>query len=148
MPKTEAYHRYEYPGIHKAILHAFRGLWFYAQKAGFGPPLYTCGYRCWLRNEQKQRTTKNHMGKAIDIDFALNDGEGKREDLDRCNRVRGLLVEKSNFQIGWGAANHKSLEPSDIAPTWVHMDVRCFGPNFLEDKYFVKKEEELNSMEV
>ena len=49
---------------------------------------------------------------------------------------RGLLVEKSNFQIGWNGRNKKSLEPSSIAPTWIHMDVRSFSKKYLQEKYF------------
>ena len=142
--KIEAYHRYEYPGIHRAILHAYRGAWFYARRAGHGDPMLTCGYRCWIDNEQKGRRSTNHMGKALDIDFPLRSGEDKRDDANRCDQVRGLLVEQGHFQIGWAANNRKALEPSRIAPTWIHMDVRCFAPRFLEDRFFVKSLEELD----
>ena len=27
-----------------------------------------------------------------------------------------------------------------IAPTWIHMDVRCYEPRYLADEYFVKSE--------
>lgn len=140
---------YEYPGIHKAIIHAYRALWFYGRKAGFGEAIITCGYRCWINNSKNNRTSTNHMGKAIDCDFPLKRGEEKRDDLNRCNSARGLLVEKSNFQIGWLASNVKSLEPSDIAPTWIHMDVRQMAhANYLKDKYFVKSSKDLDSMEI
>ena len=45
-PEIEAYHRREYPGIHKAILHAFRAAQFYGGLAGEPPLVVTCGYRC------------------------------------------------------------------------------------------------------
>jgi hypothetical protein len=85
------------------------------------------------------------MGKALDIDFPLAPGEDKRDDQLRCDRARGLLVELANFQVGWGANDRKALEPSDIAPTWIHMDVRCFQPKYLEDKYFVASNEQLDA---
>jgi hypothetical protein len=145
-PQIEAYNRYEYPGVHKTIIHSLRALWYYGRKTGFGELTITCGYRCWVNNTQKSRTSTNHMGKAIDCDYPLKPGEDKRADCNRCDAARGLLVEKSNFQIGWLASNVKALEPSDIAPTWVHMDVRQMASNYLNDKYFVKNSNDLDSL--
>lgn len=145
-PQIEMYNQYEYPGIHKAIINSFRGLWFYGRKAGFGELIITCGYRCWINNAQNQRTSTNHMGKAIDCDYALKPGEDKRADCNRCNAARGLLVEKSNFQIGWYASNVKALEPADIAPTWIHMDVRQMASQYLTDNYFVKNVNDLDTL--
>ena len=85
------------------------------------------------------------MGKALDCDFSLKEGEDKRDDSIRCDKFRGKLVENSNFQIGWYGRNKKSLEPSNIAPTWIHLDVRSFTQNYLQEKYFVKTEQELDS---
>jgi Putative peptidoglycan binding domain len=137
-PAVEAYHKYEYPGIHKATLNSYRAAQFYAQKAGHDLPILNSGYRCMTDNEQRGRETTNHMGKALDLDFPVRRGETKRDDCERCDSVRGLLVEKCEFQIGWGANNRKALEPSNIAPSWIHMDVRCYAPKYLEDKFFVK----------
>lgn len=142
--KIEAFHRYEYPGIHKAILHTFRAVQFFAQEAGHGVPFFTCGYRCWVNNDNKGRKSTNHMGKALDCDLPMNPGDTKRDDMNRCDAVRGILVEKSNFQIGWGAANRKALEPSNIAPSWIHMDVRSYAPKYLEDRFFIKSSDELD----
>jgi len=136
-PPIEAYHHREYPGVHKAILHAFRAAAFYAERAGTLRPILTSGYRCWIHNEMKGRTSTNHMGKALDLDFPTVPGEDKRDDCNRCDRTRGILVEKGDFQIGWGAGNRKALEPSNIAPTWIHMDVRCYEPKYLADEFFV-----------
>ncbi len=143
-PKTEAYHRREYPGIHKAILQSFRAAKFYVTQAGFDMPFLTSGYRCWIHNEQKNRKSTNHMGKALDLDFPLRPGEDKRDDCNRCDSVRALLVEKCGFQIGWAAGNKKALEPSSIAPSWIHMDVRCYSEKYLSTKYFVKNSKELD----
>jgi hypothetical protein len=137
-PRVEQNAKYEYPGMHKAILHAFRGASFYLQRAGFPAPTVTSGYRCWTCNEQKGRTSTNHMGKAIDIDFPLRGSEDKRDDMLRCEKGRGVLVELANFQVGWSASNRKSLEPSDIAPTWIHMDVRSYEPKYLQSRFFVR----------
>lgn len=129
----EKSNRYEYPGIHRMILWAARAAFFYMPQHRFS---FTSGYRCSVDNQKNNRTTTNHHGKAVDLDIALLPGEGKREDLDKCNAVRGLLVELSNAQVGWAAKNRKALEPPDIAPTWVHYDVREYEPEYLRDSFF------------
>lgn len=144
-PEIEAYHLFEYPGIHKAILQSYRAAQFYAKGTDFGTPFLTSGYRCHVNNKNKGRKSTNHMGKALDCDFDLKEGEDKRDDANRCDKFRGQMVEKSNFQIGWHGWNKKSLEPSNIAPTWIHMDVRSFSKKYLQEKYFVTTEQELNN---
>jgi len=143
-PHVEAFHRREYPGIHKAILHAYRAACFYLDGAGFPIPGLTSGYRCWIHNDSKGRKSTNHMGKALDLDFPILPGEDKRDDGIRCDEARGVLVEKAGFQIGWHGSNRKALEPSNIAPTWIHMDVRCYAPNYLADEHFVKSSDLLD----
>ena len=64
--------------------------------------------------------------------------------MQRCEQVRGILVAKSGFQVGWLAKNRKALEPSALAPTWVHADVRTYDSNYLADRFFVKSSEEVN----
>jgi len=140
--RTEAYHRYEYPGIHRMILWACRAAMFYGKARGWAFGVNS-GYRCSEDNRQHGRSSTNHMGKAIDMDI-LNP-PSKPDDMRRCNELRGLLVEKANAQIGWGAANRKSLEPETIAPTWVHYDVRSYDAKYLADRYFVKTLAELDA---
>ena len=70
-----------------------------------------------MDNQQNNRTTTNHHGKAVDLDIALQPDESKRADRDKCDAVRGRIVELSNAQVGWGAKNRKALEPPDVAPT-------------------------------
>jgi hypothetical protein len=147
-PEIEAYHQLEYPGIHKAILHSYRAAQFYAKHQKLELPFFTSGYRCHINNDKKKRKSTNHMGKALDCDFPLGANEDKRDDTIRCENFRGLLVEKSNFQIGWNGRNKKSLEPSHIAPTWIHMDVRSFSPKYLDEKYFVTTEQALDSNDI
>ena len=132
-PKVEAYHLYEHPGIHRMLLWAARALKFYLPHYNF---VINSGYRCAEHNIQKGRTSTNHHGKAVDLDVPRGPGEDKRDDMLRCDEIRGLTVERSAAQIGWSARNRKSLEPSDIAPTWVHYDVRSYDRRYLADKYF------------
>jgi hypothetical protein len=56
--------------------------------------------------------------------------------MRKCDAIRGVLVERAHAQIAWDAANRKALEPSHIAPTWVHYDVRCYESKYLQDRMF------------
>jgi hypothetical protein len=132
---VEAYYRYEYPGVHRMILWAYRAAQFYAKDIGWKLTINS-GYRCSIDNMNHGRSSTNHCGKAIDVD--IMNPASKMIDMQNCDRMRGLLVEKANAQIGWGAKNRKSLEPREIAPTWVHYDVRSYDPKYLDDSFFVK----------
>jgi len=132
-PHAEAYHRYEYPGMHRMLLWAARGIFFYHPEHKF---LITSGYRCSVDNDQRGRSSTNHHGKAIDLAIVLRRGEDQRAGMAKCDAVRGRIVETAHGQIGWDATNCKALEPSSLAPTWVHYDVRCYEPKYLGDEMF------------
>ena len=139
-PKEEAFHRYEYLGIHRMILWAVRALFFYMPEHKFQ---FNSSYRCSVDNLNHGRKSTNHHGKAVDV--PLKPGETKRDDMEKCDRIRGPLVETANAQIGWGGTNRKSLEPRDIAPTWVHYDVRQYERKYLDDKFFVTTNKDLDN---
>ncbi len=141
-PAVEAYHLYEYPGVHRMLLWAVRAAMFCMPEYKF---VITSGYRCQEQNKIKGRSSTNHHGKAIDLDVPGQPGEDHRDDMLRCNSIRGKLVELASAQIGWSAANRKALEPPDIAPTWVHYDVRCYEPKYLEDRFFCRTLAELDA---
>lgn len=132
-PRAEAYHRYEYPGIHRMLLWALRAVFHYLPEYRFA---VSSGYRCGIHNEQKQRASTNHHGKAVDLVIARRAGESGRDDMIKCDAARGRIVELTGAQIGWAAPNCKALEPSSIAPTWIHFDVRCYEPPYLRDEMF------------
>ena len=132
-PKLEAYHRYEYPGVHRMLLWAVRAALFYMPQHKF---VVTSCYRCEIDNQRRGRTSTNHHGKAIDLDIVLRPDQDKREDMILCDAARGRIVETADAQIGWSARNRKALEPSSIAPTWVHYDVRCYERKYLADAMF------------
>jgi hypothetical protein len=132
-PATEPFHRYEYPGMHRMLLWAVRAARFYAGPGGFA---ITSGYRCAFDNDDHGRSTTNHHGKAIDIVFAPRGRARARNAKAHCDAMRGLIVETADAQVGWHARNRKALEPADIAPTWVHYDVRCYEPKYLRDEFF------------
>jgi hypothetical protein len=132
-PHVEAFHRYEYPGMHRMLLWAVRGVFFYHPEHQF---VITSGYRCSVDNEQRGRNSTNHHGKAIDLGIVQERSEDKRDDMVKCDAVRGRIIETAQAQIGWDAPNCKALEPSSMAPTWVHYDVRCYEPDYLRDEMF------------
>jgi len=78
----EKSHMYEYPGMHQSLLWAVSALRFYTEnylhtvgREGDSRKGISSGYRCWydnerhLNHEKKPRSTTNHMGKAVDIQF-------------------------------------------------------------------------------
>lgn len=141
-PRTEAFYRYEYPGVHRLLLWAVRAARFYMGPGGFS---ITSGYRCSFDNADHGRSTTNHHGKAIDVVFAPRAGGKPRNAGADCDAARGRIVETADAQIGWGARNRKALEPSDIAPTWVHYDVRCYESKYLGDEMFCTTLEQLDN---
>jgi hypothetical protein len=141
-PKAEAFYKYEYPGVHRMILWAARAIMFYMPEHNF---TFNSSYRCSVNNAQKGRASTNHHGKAVDMDIILKPGETKQDDRDKCDGVRARLIETANAQIGWAARNVKALEPNNIAPTWVHYDVRCYDQKYLKDEYFCKNQKDLDN---
>jgi hypothetical protein len=140
--KVEALHRYEYPGIHRMLLWAVRAICLYLPEHSF---TITSGYRCSINNAVNKRTSTNHHGKAIDIDIVLKAGESKRDDMIKCEAARGRIVATGNAQVRWGAVNCKALEPPEIAPTWIHYDVRCYERKYLTDDVFCTTLEQLDN---
>ena len=118
-----------------------RAVFFYLPEHKF---VITSGYRCSVSNEQHGRSSTNHHGKAVDFNIVPRRGEDQREDMTKCEAVRGRIVETACGQIGWNAPNCKALEPSSIAPTWVHYDVRCYEPRYLQDRMFCRTRKQLD----
>jgi hypothetical protein len=137
----EKFHRYEYPGIHRMLLWTFRAAMFHAKPKGWQLTVNS-SYRCSVDSQQHNRKSTNHNGKAIDMDVV--NPATKEIDRQNSNALRQLLVDTANAQIGWDGRNKKALEPADIAPTWVHLDVRCYDRKYLDDKYFVKDQAALD----
>ncbi len=141
-PRTEMNYRYEYPGIHRMLLWAARAVFHYVPDRQF---TFNSGYRCSVDNTNHGRNTTNHHGKAVDLDIVLKPGENKMSDMANCDAVRGKIVETANGQVGWLATNRKSLEPANIAPTWIHYDVRCYEAQYLTDDAFCTSNAALNA---
>ncbi|MBD3344816.1 MAG: hypothetical protein GF401_07110, partial [Chitinivibrionales bacterium] len=159
--KAEAFHKYEYPGVHRSLLWAIRALSFYLESENDPKMkihiLYD-GYRCHDRNAQKGRTSTNHMGKAVDIHIATMNSSNQwyrpsdaSTNQKLCDKVRTLCKEKMSAQIRWNESNKLSMEPSKatkpneaLATTWVHIDVRSYNSTYLKDSFFCKSPESLS----
>ena len=147
--KYEAFHKYEYPGIHIAIFCAVAYINYYAKQLHGHDMTVTSGYRCHSDNEKKRRTSTNHMGKAIDA--KIPNAPGQIEASKKFyHKFQTSLVESSPnaFQIRWESANKVSFEPAKkekpeefIATTWIHADVRNYAKEYLADSYFHKGRE-------
>lgn len=161
LPHNEANHNYEYPGIHRSLLFGVKALQFYFSKQTvYTMDQVTSGYRCRFKNYK----TTNHQGKAIDIQFSKNG-------VPIRNQVRGNLLKLENIrddfyikylgaQKNWPDKNLFSTEPIDLLYypdgsvrydytfSWLHIDVRQFDSNHLEDKYFCKNSTGLNGKSI
>ncbi|OWP86565.1 hypothetical protein BWK60_08140 [Flavobacterium covae] len=157
-PHNEANHNYEYPGIHRSLLFGLKTLKFYfSQQTIYSLDLISSGYRCRFKNY----TTTNHQGKAIDIQFSKGDwkirGEQKKN-LETLRKIRDeFYIKYLGGQENWTNPNKFSIEPIDLLYkkngkvrfdhtfSWIHFDVRRFDSIYLEDKYFCKNSQSLNS---
>jgi GH24 family phage-related lysozyme (muramidase)/LysM repeat protein len=140
--KHVPYEGIEHPGMHRAVIWTFRAAKFYTEvkdKAlGYKFAGLSSGYRCWHRNIQTDRTSTNHMGKALDLQFK-KDGEIVRHSLLENLKTK-VFVNRMGAAPNW-TANKVSLEPISIAPGWVHCDVREFDPRYLKNRFFSKTKE-------
>ncbi len=135
---SEARHKYEYPGMHRGLLWSIAAFAFRITKhTEYGLQLDNIfsGYRCWHDNEAHGRKTTNHMGKACDLHIKIVSGKTMRQS---CDLARNFFKDHMAAQIGWSGSNRLSLEPGDIAPTWVHFDVRQYAANYLADSFFTQ----------
>lgn len=140
----------EYPGMHRALLWAFRASLFYAHEKDktltFKFLRVSSGYRCWYdnagflngrANSKTKRNSTNHMGNALDLQWT----EGKS--TIRCtgasvDKLREkIFVKRLGAQLGWEKANTASLETAeDGATNWVHLDVRELEPQYKDMRYY------------
>jgi hypothetical protein len=168
----EAFHKYEYPGMHQSLLWAVSAVRFYTghyydlpenqmQSGDYrfqvGRPVehrshlsgISTGYRCWEDNKRNNRTTTNHMGKAVDIVF---EGIPEGDSIKLLKEIFAeIFVRYLKVQMQWTNTNRLSSEPFGIntkegqTSSWIHMDIRTFDPTkYLKDEYFIKSKDERN----
>lgn len=131
----------EYPGIHRTLPWALRAAIFYTESTrkcpGYRFLKISSGYRCWHDNALHSRTTTNHMGNALDIQFS------KIEATTRCagNDIEAIrsriFIKCIGAQLGWSDDNKLSLESAkEGATSWVHVDVRQFEKQHKASRYY------------
>jgi predicted chitinase len=159
--KTEAFHKYEYPGLHRSLLFGFKALQYYfSLQKTYTIDSFSSGYRCRFKNY----TTTNHQGKAIDMQFskgtwAIRGAQDKN--LKELRDMRdNIFVKYLGAQKEWPDKDKFSIEPIDLLYdknknprydhtfSWIHMDVREFSTEYLDDKYFCKSATELNGKSI
>lgn len=151
---AELKRKYEYPGIHRSLIWALRAAMFYTtvieKNMKYSVKCIFSGYRCWVDNDIHNRSSTNHMGKALDLHFNKN---GKRTQiLKEVEEIRQkIFVKYLGNQVRWNETNKFSLEPGVaaykgefIASTWIHYDVRQFELKYLADQYFAKNINQVN----
>ncbi len=148
--------KYEYPGIHRSLFWTLKAVLFYlnhddysSYNLKFGK--ISSGYRCHQDNKNHNRSSTNHMGKALDLHFYKTNNNVSTE--SNCDKIRKILQDKSGAKLRWNKNNVFSLEPSSkdrignefIATTWVHIDVRTFDLKYLKDKFFIKTKKDITN---
>jgi hypothetical protein len=142
----------EHPGIHRSLLWGVSALKYYLsvqKKDSFNR--ISAGYRCWAHNKSIPRTSTNHMGKAVDIQFEVDDKliTGKdAKNIKKLQLIRDSYYRKYlNAQEGWSVKDAVfRLEPiglgKDQSYSWIHMDVTKYE-GYLDDKYFVQLQNDI-----
>lgn len=139
----------EHPGIHRALFWSLRAAMFYTRAKdldlGFSLLTLSSGYRCWHNNAgyrkghitSKQRTSTNHMGNALDLQFrrGSNPTRCSGGDLDEIRKK--IFVRRLGAQMGWPEKNMLSLETTaQGATSWVHVDVRSYDERYKASRYY------------
>ncbi|MFC5474140.1 LysM peptidoglycan-binding domain-containing protein [Paraherbaspirillum soli] len=134
---------HEYPGIHRSLIWAFRAVEFYLKekeaKLGYSIHNISSGYRCIDNNRIHARTSVNHMGRALDVQFVKH-GETTRTGNAGIELIREkIFIKHLGAQMRWPHPNKISLESTaDGATTWVHFDVREYQASYQADRFFVQ----------
>jgi GH24 family phage-related lysozyme (muramidase)/LysM repeat protein len=139
----------EYPGMHRALLAAFRAVKFYLEmdysKLEYKVLDLSSTYRCWKDNtihnppSKERRWSIRHMGNALDIRFSYRNGE-HRCALPHTDKIREEIFKKYlHAQTGWGSNNLFSLETAaQGAKSWVHVDCSKFQDQYKQTRHYAK----------
>ena len=136
----------EHPGMHRALLWSMRSALFYVavkdKDLGFRLLTISSGYRCWYDNKKHNRTSNNHMGKALDLQFLRGTSTTRCEGDDIDLLREKVFIDRMGAQLKWPKPNKLSLEPNKFgdgskgATSWVHVDVRGLSNQYLDNRYF------------
>jgi hypothetical protein len=140
-PHVERNHKYEYPGVHQSLLWAVSAVRYYSKDGNHRVTGISSGYRCWTDNNNKRRTSTNHMGKAVDITFTGILAGKEPTNLPLLRNIRRDIFVRNLNTTEWVRQGF-STEPIGVNDgqtwSWMHLDVREFDISYREDKYFIK----------
>ena len=128
--------------MHRSTLWAVSAMKFYLEFSNSQYRKYDInrGYRCWADNDFHNRKSTNHFGKAADIRYTKNNSR-TFSNID-SNKIRKDIFNKYLNAKWWGNPNFFTLEKeSDGAVTYVHVDCRDFDVKYMDNKFFVKSQE-------
>lgn len=144
----------EHPGIHRGIIWIGRAALFYINKTdkalGYSWHAIASGFRCWKRNQQKNRATVNHMGLALDLQYKKGSATTRCEGNDIDNLRRDVFIKRLGAKLGARVPNRAWLEPRVFgngdtgATSWVHVDITSFTQQYMESRFFVKTNDAAN----
>jgi GH24 family phage-related lysozyme (muramidase)/LysM repeat protein len=138
--KDTPYTGTEYPGMHRCLLWMFRAALFYVgdkdKSLEYSYLDVSSAYRCWHDNKKHSRHTTNHMGNALDVRFKHGNAPGRCDGTVLQTLRDKIFIKRLGGQMGWAKPNRLSLEPADIAPSWVHFDVREYATEYKQDRYY------------
>ncbi|SFC41756.1 glycoside hydrolase family protein [Kaistella jeonii] len=157
----EASNKYEFPGIHRSLLFGFKALQFYFSKQEtYKIDSFSSGYRCRFKNYK----TTNHQGKALDIQFSKGNwairGPQKKNLTELKSMRDDIFVKYLGAQKEWPDLDLYSIEPIDLLYyrdgslrydhtfSWIHIDVRQYKKEYLDDKYFCTNLVSLNGRNI
>jgi muramidase (phage lysozyme) len=146
----EAHRKFEYPGIHRSVLSAYRASLFYTNRdkgiTGLQTYMISSGYRCHDHPQYKKTHTTNHCGKALDILYSRTNGSESKNPGDVVKMRTDIFIKYLNAGVDWvGPKDIFNLESTRMgAGSWVHVDVREFSQKYLTKNYFVKSNVDFN----
>ena len=142
----------EYPGIHRSLIWILKALNFYLKNEFKSRKLEVAyiesGYRCIANNKQKNRTSVNHMGLALDLH--INKNGSRTRELSDMEFIRKNVMTVKMGATEQRATNKIYLEPKVFnngnsgATTWVHFDITRLQTSYFSDIFFKKSVTELN----
>jgi GH24 family phage-related lysozyme (muramidase) len=137
----KAYKGTEYPGMHRAVLWAMRAALFYIdvkdKHLTYRFKRVSSGYRCWHDNKAHKRTSTNHMGNALDLQFTKGNSTTRCQGTDIEDLRSDIFVKRLGAQLSWPDDNRLSLETAaQGATSWVHVDVREYEAQYKDTRFY------------
>ena len=152
---SEAYRKYEYPGVHRSLICAYRASIFYVNRdkeLNYKTKLVDSGYRCQDHPIYIATRTTNHCGKALDIHYNYISTGQRARTVPDLEKIREKIFNKYlGAKWDWKPGQNDIFNLESTAKgarTWVHVDVREFSQEYLKKEYFIKSLSQLNGKNI